>query len=167
MRSTDLRSQAASATICPSQCVSRLHGPREPDAGHAGAEPVLLHWALVKPLVIQLIVCGALQRWFSKLTSRTPVHPVAGVPSQTSPYPPQTWFARKPRPMHDVFSRMTAWMSAIASPGAAMFGLTPLLSIPWPHSWSKIAACSPVLRQPPPDLKKLTSAPSQNALHVS
>ena len=58
-------------------------------------------------------------------------------------------------------------MSAIDSPGLEMLGLAPLLSMPWPHSWSKMAAISPVLRQPPPLRKKFTVLPFQNALQVS
>ena len=38
-------------------------------------------------------------------------------------------------------------MSAIASPGLEMRPFTPLSSMPWPHSWSKMAAISPVFRQ--------------------
>lgn len=38
-------------------------------------------------------------------------------------------------------------MSAIASPGEEMLGSVSLLSSPWPHSWSKMAAISPVLPQ--------------------
>ena len=58
-------------------------------------------------------------------------------------------------------------MSAMASPGLEMFGLTPLLSIPWPHSWSKMAAISPVLRHAaaaPEEVARV--APFQNALQV-
>ena len=38
-------------------------------------------------------------------------------------------------------------MSAIDSPGEEMPGRASLASMPWPHSWSKTAAISPVLRQ--------------------
>ena len=62
------------------------------------------------------------------------------------PPPLQVWFLKNPRPVQEVPRRIIAWMSAIASPGAEMVLLTPLLSIPWPHSWSKIAAISPVFR---------------------
>ena len=58
-------------------------------------------------------------------------------------------------------------MSAIASPGLEMLGFTPLLSIPWPHSWSKMAAISPVLRQASRCRgRSCTLAPFQNALQV-
>ncbi len=79
----------------------------------------------------------------------------------------QTWLLKKPRPTQDVASRIMAWMSAMASPGGQMLGLVPLLSNPWPHSWSKTAAISPVLRQALPlSRKKFTVLPFQKALQV-
>ena len=53
--------------------------------GQAVAAPVPPHWPLVKPPLIQLIVCGWSHRWLSKLMSRTPVHPSDGVPVHASP----------------------------------------------------------------------------------
>ena len=41
-------------------------------------------------------------------------------------------------------------MSAMASPGLEMEVFPSLLSIPCPHSWSKMAAISPVFPQPLP-----------------
>ena len=54
-------------------------------AGIPERRPDPAHWPSVKPFRIQLMVCGASQRWFMKSMSRTPVQPVAGVPSQASP----------------------------------------------------------------------------------
>ena len=37
-------------------------------------------------------------------------------------------------------------MSAMPSPGDEMLGLTPLASMPWPHSWPVMDTCSEVFR---------------------
>ncbi len=42
-----------------------------------------------------------------------------------------------------------------------------LMSIPWPYSWCTTSLISPVLLQPPPERKKLTVDPPNDALQVA
>lgn len=70
-----------------------------------------------------------------------PVHAVQG-----SPAPSQLSVRKKPWAMQEVFNLSIAYMSAGASPGEEISGRASLLSIPCPHSWSKMAAISPVFR---------------------
>jgi len=56
-------------------------------------------------------------------------------------------------------------MSAYASVGSS-YPPPSFSSRPCPHSWRNTPAISPVLLQPPPDLKKLTEDPFQYALQV-
>ena len=100
-KSRRARSNAVSPTTAPSQWVMRPQG-EPPPAGQAKAGPVPSHWADVNPWVIQVTVCGRSQRWFMKSMSRTPVQPVAGVPSHWSPYPPHVWLTKNPRPMQEL-----------------------------------------------------------------
>src|ERR1700753_753565 len=70
--------------------------------------------------------------------------------------------------MQDSCRARAAVKSRVASP-VPLSGGSPLPSLesrPWPYSCSETPASSPVLAQPPPDLKKLSLEPSQYALQV-
>ena len=60
-----MRSQPVSAIDHALAVRLAVAGPVEPSAGQAAALPVPPHCPLVKPLRIQLMVCGWLQRWFT------------------------------------------------------------------------------------------------------
>src|SRR5215203_971848 len=59
---------------------------------------------------------------------------------------------RKFLPMQGSLVSMKAKVSPTASPVPLSEAAPPeLVSMPWPHSWRKTAAISPVLEQPPPE----------------
>jgi hypothetical protein len=76
-------------------------------------------------------------------TSRTPVQAV-----QLWQFEP----GRKFWPMQPSRVSRKAKVSPTASPEPFSLAAPPVLvSMPWPHSWRKTAAISPVLEQPPPE----------------
>src|SRR6185436_14056468 len=55
-------------------------------------------------------------------------------------------------PMQESLVSRKAKVSPVASPERLSLAAPPeLVSIPWPHSWRKTAAISPVFEQPPPE----------------
>ena len=56
--------------------------------------------------------------------SRTPVQPsVRRADARVAVSVAHVWSVKKPRPMHETWSRSIAYMSAIASPGLAIDGI--------------------------------------------
>src|SRR5262249_9740987 len=76
----------------------------------------------------------------------------AGTPGQEELQLAHGTPGRKFLPMQASLVSRKAKVSPTASPEAASEAAPPvLLSMPWPHSWRKTAAISPVFEQPPPE----------------
>src|SRR5436190_787783 len=89
-------------------------------------------------------VRGVIDASLLQSRSRTPVQLV-----HASPYPSQ-WEGRNPLPLHDWWVTRNVVMSAYASVGSSKPPPSEASS-PWPHSWRKTDAISPVFAHPPPE----------------
>src|SRR5687767_13899321 len=131
--------------IVPSQWVLKPHGPALNGVGGTTRAPQLPgtvgFWSRTHARS-----CGICERRFIQSTSRTPEQSV-----HTSPLPgqlpPVVLSEKNPRAMHEEFRRTIEAASAYNSPGRLSPFELSKVSRPWPHSWSKTAGISPVLRQ--------------------